>query len=194
MESAFIILVVLLALFAILAVYDGFYLHIFKYELHTRKESKPEHFTHTIRALIFPVMIFFLFVIQDCTICFYIGLTLVFIDVVVMAIDAYMEKDSRAFMGGLPRWEYMLHLFVNGFHFATIAVYLVLKVQLNQDGLTIVPNFYDYQNFRIFQIFSINLIPGAILMALLHVFVAFPATEKVWHSFRQKMRCCNLQF
>lgn len=32
-------------------------------------------------------------------------------------------KDSRAFMGGLPRWEYIVHLLGNGFHFAAIAVF-----------------------------------------------------------------------
>jgi hypothetical protein len=104
-----------------------------------------------------------------------------------------MEKDSRAFMNGLPRWEYILHLFVNGFHFASIAVFLVLKVQLTPDGLTVIPNFFHYQNFMMFRIFSINLIPGGILMALLHVFVAFPSTGKVWNRFRQKINCCKMQ-
>jgi len=193
MEVAFIILSVLMALFAVLAVFDGFYLHIFRFELHRHKASKQEHLTHTFRAILFPAMVYFLYVAQDCVPCFYIGMAMVIVDIIILGIDAYIEKDSRAFMGGLPRWEYILHLFVNGFHFATIAVFLVLKIQITGDGFTIVSNFYQYKNFMILRFVAVNLIPGGILLALLHLFVILPITARKLNELRDRYSCCKLQ-
>lgn len=190
MEFGFLLASILLLLFALLAVYDGFYLHIFKYALHNQAESKMEHLTHTARAILFPGIVFFLFVKQDCLTSFYIGMALVAIDILVLGADAWMEQDSRAFMGGLPRWEYILHLFVNGFHFASIAVFLTLKVQMNDTGIEIVPNFAAYRNAEWFRLLAINLLPGAVLLALLHVAVSVPATASGWNRYRAKITCC----
>lgn len=194
MEIGLSILSFLLVSFALLAVFDGLYLHIIKYELHRHKESKLEHLSHTIRAIIFPAIVYFLFVVHDSVIFFYLGLAFVLVDIIVLAVDAYMEKDSRTFMGGLPRWEYILHLFVNGFHFASIAVFLVLKLQITQGGLTITPTLYQYENFKTFYLIAINLIPGGVLLALLHVFIAFPRTAKVWNNFRDRYNCCKMRW
>ena len=190
MEIAFVILSILLVLFALLALYDGFYLHILKYQLQNQVQSKNEHLTHSLRALLFPAIVYFLFLKQDCVISFYLGLTFVVIDLIVLGIDAYIEKDSRAFMGGLPRWEYILHLFVNGFHFASIAVFISLKLQLNKEGITIVPNFYSYQNFYVFKLIALNILPGAILIGLIHILVIIPETAVVWDKWRKKISCC----
>ena len=93
-------------------------------------------------------------------------------------------------MGGLPRWEYILHLFVNGFHFASIAVFLTLKLNLTADGISIVPNFYQYENFKAFQFIVTNLLPGAVLIAIIHVVVSVPKTAVVWNNMRTKIICC----
>jgi hypothetical protein len=191
MDIAFIILTVLLIIFAVLAVYDGFFLHIFMFELHKYKESKFEHRMHTIRAILFPPMVYFLFVIQDCTLCFFIGIGLVLADIIVLAVDAFMEKDSRAFMGGLPSWEYILHLFVNGFHFATIAVYLTLKLHLSDQGFVIVSNFDAFRSFDVFRLVSLNLIPGGILLAIIHLITSFRSTTFIWDMIRDKISCCR---
>lgn len=107
-----------------------------------------------------------------------------------MAVDAFIEKDSREFMGGLPRWEYILHLFVNGFHFASIAVFLSIKVNVKNDKIAILSNFDQYQNYQIFDAIVINLLPGAILIALLHLFLCIPKTRYVWDNLRAKIQCC----
>ena len=190
MELGFIVSSVLLILFALLALYDGFYLHIFKYQLHNEAESRKEHLTHTLRAVFFPAILYFLFLKQDCPTSFFIGISLVVLDIIVLGMDAFMETDSRKFMGGLPRWEYILHLFVNGFHFASIAVFLTLKLNLTPNGITIVPNFYQYENFEIFQFIVTNLLPGAILIALIHIVVYIPKSAIVWNKFRTKITCC----
>ena len=190
MELGFIISSILLVLFALLALYDGFYLHIFKYQLHNHSESKNEHITHTFRAVFFPAILYFLFLRQDCPTSFFIGISLVVLDIVVLGIDAFMETESRTFMGGLPRWEYILHLFVNGFHFASIAVFLTLKLNLTADGIAIIPNFYAYENFKIFQFIVTNLLPGAVLIAIIHIAVSVPNSAMVWNNLRAKITCC----
>tara|TARA_R110002033_G_scaffold57517_1_gene106629 strand:- start:128 stop:700 length:573 start_codon:yes stop_codon:yes gene_type:complete len=190
METAIIITTVLLILFSILALYDGFYLHIFKYKLHNHPESKTEHYIHTIRAIFFPAILYFLFLKQDCTISFLIGIIIVFLDILVMSIDAYMEKDSREFMGGLPRWEYILHLFVNGFHFASIAVFLSIKLRYENNQIAILSDIVHYQNYKIFHTIVNNLLPGVILIAMLHLLLCIPKTRIRWNNLREKIQCC----
>ncbi|MCC9020458.1 hypothetical protein [Flavobacterium lipolyticum] len=162
MEIAIIISSLFLVLFAVLALYDGFYLHIFKYQLHNRTESKTEHLAHTIRAVFFPAMLYFLFFKQDSHTSFFIGLTFVLFDILVLGYDAFVEKDSRQFMGGLPRWEYIVHLFVNGFHFASIAVYLSIRLTI-QNGEIIISNINQSQISSLFNLLIINLLPAAII-------------------------------
>jgi hypothetical protein len=187
----FLISTILLLAFALLAIIDGLYLHIFKYQLFNYKESKFEHFTHTIRAILFPLIVYFLFVTQNCLTCFYLGILFVAIDIVVLGIDAYVEKDSRSFMGGLPRWEYMLHLFVNGFHFASIAVFFAIKLTFTENGIEIIEDLSNQKNFGLFQFVAVNLLPGAILMALLHVFTSINATKVHWNNIRNKIACSS---
>ena len=187
----FLISTILLLAFALLAIIDGLYLHIFKYQLFNYKESKFEHLTHTIRAILFPLIVYFLFVTQNCLTCFYLGILLVVIDIVVLGIDAYVEKDSRSFMGGLPRWEYMLHLFVNGFHFASIAVFFAIKLTYTENGIEIIEDLSNQKNFGLFQFVAVNLLPGAMLMALLHVFTSINATKVHWNNIRNKIACSS---
>ena len=190
MEIALLITSILLISFGVLAVIDGIYLHIFKYQLHNHQESKTEHLTHTIRAFIFPGIVYFLFFKQNCEISFYIGISLVIIDIIVLVIDAYTEKDSRAFMGGLPRWEYILHLFVNGFHFSSIAVFLAIKLKLSNNGIEIVSDLSNLKNFAIFEFIAVNLIHGAILLAFIHIFVIFKPSATYWNNWRTNIKCC----
>lgn len=187
METAIIISSLFLVLFAILAFYDGFYLHIFKYQLHNREESKTEHITHTLRAVFFPAILYFLFLEPDNHTSFVIGLTIVILDILVLGYDAFIEKDSRQFMGGLPRWEYIVHLFVNGFHFASIAVYLSIRLTF-QNGEIMISNTNQSPGF--FNLLIVNLLPGAIAMAILHVLLCMPKTGLIWNNFRGKINCC----
>lgn len=185
-----LIATILLVLFALLAIFDGFYLHIFKYQLHNQTESKFEHLTHTIRAILFPFIVYFLFVKQGSITSFFIGISFVILDLFILGIDAYVEKDSRVFMGGLPRWEYILHLFVNGFHFASIAVFLVLKLDIADEGIIITPDLSNFSNFRLFEFVSINLIPGAIVLAIIHVMTSINGTRLYWNNLKGKITCC----
>lgn len=168
-----------LLLFMVLATYDGFYLHIWKYELFKRKESAFEHKTHTIRAILFPLIVWLLFINTDAT-SFWISIVLISIDFLALGIDAYSEDDSRKSIGGLPKWEYILHLFANSFHFASIFLIIATKVEITESAL--VMNEIATNTFaqELIQIISINIIPGAIVLAFVHFILIFPKGISIW--------------
>jgi len=142
MEIIYYLTAIFLVLFMLLATYDGLYLHLWKYELFKKEESVFEHKTHTIRAILFPLIVWLLFINKD-SFSFYIAISLVIIDLIVLGIDAYSEKESRQFMGGLPKWEYIVHLFSNGFHFAAIALIVGTRISVSDYGLSLKTNFID---------------------------------------------------
>lgn len=184
MEIAFYILIALLVLYSILGLYDGVFLHLYQYRLYEQEESKIEHLTHTIRAILFPAILFFLFLKGS----FYLGLALVALDVLVLVADAYLEGDSRKFMGGLPRWEYILHLFVNGFHFAAVAVFLAVKIRLDNSSIIIINDFSMVNSFYAFEWLVINLLPGAMVVATLHILLYFKSVTKYFNKLI--LPCC----
>ncbi len=189
MEIAFVISTVLLIAYSLLALFDGVFLHLYKYRLYEHKESKFEHLTHTIRALLFTGILISLFInIEDNSLFLLLGAALVIADIITLIIDAYVEKDSRLFMGGLPRWEYIIHLLVNGFHFASIAVFLVIKINIDGHGITLVNNFQQVEHFHTFKAIAVNLLPGAILISLLHILVYFPKFNCYFNKLQ--LKCC----
>lgn len=191
METAFLITIILLISFALLAMFDGFYLHLVRYKLYLHPESRNEHITHTIRALLFPLILYFLY-LGSSDLAFYVGISLVAIDIIVLGFDAYMEKDSRAFMGGLPRWEYVIHLMVNGFHFASIAVFLVIKLHLTPDGLVLISTFSSLPIYGIFTGLVTQLIPGGILMGIFHAALMFKKPVALYERACKKLNCCQM--
>lgn len=58
MEIAFIISIVLLIAYSFLALFDGVFLHLYKYRLLEHKESKFEHLTHTVKQFCLQVFSF----------------------------------------------------------------------------------------------------------------------------------------
>lgn len=185
MEIIYYLTALFLIFFMLLATYDGLYLHLWKYELFKREESLFEHKTHTARAILFPLIIWLLFISTD-TISFYVGISFILFDLVILAIDAYSEKDSRKFMDGLPKWEYIIHLFSNGFHFAASALLLSTRINITENGLSLNTIVNVSKGQELLNFISVNIIPGAILMALLHLFLIFPKGIKIWN----KLKCC----
>jgi len=190
MEILFYLSSAFLILFMLLATYDGLYLHIWKYELFNKKESEFEHKTHTIRAILFPLIIWFLFINTQNPLSFYLGLCLVLLDLITLGLDAYSEDDSRKFMNGLPKWEYIIHLFSNSFHFASIALIISARLTINDGILSLTT--YLPQSFGkdMMLIIAVNIIPGSILLALIHVILIFPKGKFIWNTNRLKIKCC----
>jgi hypothetical protein len=171
----------------ILATYDGFYLHIYKYELYGMKDSKFEHKIHTIRALLFPLIIWFLFINTD-VVSFWLAIACVAIDFLVLGIDAYAEGDSRKAIGGLPKWEYILHIFANGFHFAAIILIIATKIEVSEFEITFQEVAPTSSAQAFFTLISVNVIPGSIVLALLHVVLLSPKGIRIWDRNMQKLK------
>ena len=165
----------------VLATYDGFYLHIWKYELFKRKDSVFEHKVHTIRAILFPLILWLLFINTD-KISFWISIVFIGIDFIVLGVDAYSEKDSRKSIGGLPKWEYVLHLFANSFHFAAIFLLLATKIEITETGIVINELVTDSSAQQLMELISINMIPGAIVLGFVHLILLFPKGIYIWSS------------
>ncbi|MGI9551335.1 MAG: hypothetical protein ACR2MT_09055 [Aurantibacter sp.] len=190
MEIQFYLATACLVLFMVLATYDGFYLHIFKYALFNRDESIFEHKTHTARAVLFPLIVWFIMVNETSLSVFLIGIAFVLLDLVVLGIDAYSEKESRSFMGGLPKWEYIVHLFSNAFHFSAIILVLSLKIEIVDSSVVFVNELPPSTAKEIFAFVSINVIPGAIVLALLHFVLMLAKPRKIWNLYRTRITCC----
>ncbi len=190
METLFYLATACLVLFMVLATYDGFFLHLWKYRLFEREESVFEHKTHTIRAILFPLIIWLLFLNETSWIGFLFGASLVLLDLTVLAVDAYSEKESRSFMGGLPKWEYIIHLFSNAFHFAAIVLVMGLKLRLSGSAVHFVTDFASTPAYDMFMFVSKNVIPGSIFLALLHLVLLRKKPQRVWNNYREKITCC----
>lgn len=173
----------------ILASYDGAYLHLWKYELFNQSESRFEHKTHTMRAILFPLIVWLLF-IETSIVGFFIGLTLVTLDLIVLGIDAYSEKESRAFMGGLPKWEYILHLFANSFHFAAIVLIIATRIEIGELGVNYSTAFLSNSNFETVQLIAVNILPGAIILGIVHLLLTLDFGKQLWNRNRLRITCC----
>ena len=189
MEVLFVLSMICLVAFMVLATYDGIYLHLWKYELFNRSESLFDHKTHTIRALLFPLIVWLLF-IDTSMAGFLIGLTLVLTDLIVLGIDAYSEKDSRAFMGGLPRWEYILHLFANSLHFAAFMLLTATRIEIGNFGFIYSTKFLSSNSFETAQWLALNILPGAILLGIAHLLLTWDFGKELWNRNRQRVTCC----
>ncbi len=190
MDILFYLASACLVLFMVLATYDGFYLHLWKYQLFNQEESIFEHKTHTIRAILFPAIVWLLMVNETSSVLFLIGLVLVTIDLIVLAIDAYSEKDSRDFMGGLPRWEYIIHLFSNAFHFSAIVLVLAIKIDVTATTISFVEAIPASSAKNLFAFIGANVIPGAVVLAILHVILLLEKPKGIWNTYRMKITCC----
>lgn len=189
MEIFYYLISLCIVLFMVIATYDGIYLHIWKYQLHTRKESYFEHKIHTVRAILFPLIIWLLFINTDL-ISFSIGITLVALDLITLGVDAFSETDSRKSIGGLSRWEYIIHLFANGLHFAAIVLIIGTKLTISEFSLSINQLSINSVGKEILDIISIQAIPGAIGMALVHLLLITPWGTSIWIKYRKKVTCC----
>ncbi len=102
--------VFLFSIAAPLGAIDVLYFHIYKFRLATRPESRRETVTHIVRSLLFGVGLWIITTRQPQGVWFWAVLALFAFDFVNSVTDAFLERDSRAALGGLPRLEYVLHI------------------------------------------------------------------------------------
>jgi hypothetical protein len=99
-----------LEVFAAVAMIDGLYFHLMKYRLFARPDSQYEHRLHTLHALMFPILVLFLFLRDVSGQFLWIVVGLVAIDFGVEMLDVVCERASRAAIGGLSSSEYAVHV------------------------------------------------------------------------------------
>lgn len=100
---------ILLVAFSFLSFIDGVYIHLIHYRLHENKDSKKEHFLHSLRALFFLLTLVFVFYFESSGYWLLGACFIVFIDYIIESADMFEEKKSRSLLGGLSSFEYWLH-------------------------------------------------------------------------------------
>ncbi|HEX7151111.1 MAG TPA: hypothetical protein VF618_06450 [Thermoanaerobaculia bacterium] len=156
----------LLALFGALSFLDGVYLHLWRFRLQERPESRYEHLTHTWRAVLFIPILALLFLVDAGGWLLWTGIAFLLADLVVEIADARSERDSRSWQGGLTTGEYILHLVLTGVRVAGVTLALAakpaaawlldapLRLSTAPTALSLVAEL---------------MLPGAVLVAALHV-------------------------
>lgn len=119
--------VIFLLLFAGVAMLDGLYYHFYRYRLFEHPSSLHEHRLHTIRAAIFPFLVFLLFATNTGGWLLWATAALIAIDFGVEIADVICEKASRADLGGLSPGEYTTHALAITTHVAAFTLALAAK-------------------------------------------------------------------
>lgn len=103
------IAIVFLILNSLIALFDGVIIHLLKLNLHFYTESKKEHKLHTLRALLFTLILIFLFYFRPSGGWIFFSISLVLLDLFVEIWDIREEEKSRKMISGLSNNEYLLH-------------------------------------------------------------------------------------
>jgi hypothetical protein len=118
---------IFLILFGFVAGFDGLYLHLWKYRLYSRPESRREHKLHTAQAFLFIPVIFFLFYQDFGGWALWAGVLFIALEQVIEIMDVLDERDSRASIGGLSSTEYTTHVIAITARTVAIALALAAK-------------------------------------------------------------------
>ena len=152
---------VLLSLFALAALVDAIWFHLFANRLFARPESRYEHLLHTIHAALFPVIIALLFLKP----AFWPAVVVIAIDFAVELLDVICERRSRASLGGLSTPEYVVHAIGIGSFAAGVALALAAKPAAAS---------------QIVRMFAWAMISGGVAMTALHVAVLIPSVARAF--------------
>ncbi len=147
----------LLAL-AMFAAWDGIVVHVVQEKLPCREHSRLEHGIHTLRALLFPLILATFFISRTTLV---VGLALIALDQVAEVWDMAIERKSRAHSGGLRSFEYVLHGAMITLRSAGVAFALSARASRPAEVLIPVEPLASW------------LLPGSVLVAILHVALLF---------------------
>jgi hypothetical protein len=127
MEHLVILGFVFLNLFMIVGAVDLFYFHLWKYQLHTRPESRYEHKLHMLFAFLMVPVSYFLYFQNSGGYELWAAVLFVGAALAVEMLDVFAEGDSRASVGGLTTGEYSLHVAATIFKVASFAFIFATK-------------------------------------------------------------------
>ena len=170
MHSMVVASTLLLALFSLLAAIDGVLVHLVWLRLHARERSWVEHVWHTFSAVLFVPIVVTVFLLPTGGAMLWVGVALLALLYAVEALDIDSERASRADLGGVSRAELALH--IGSIATRTVATILALASRpVDAWSLSSPPVLGAYPAW----IGSVvgSLVPGAILVAALHVWLAW---------------------
>lgn len=159
----------LLLVFAALSAVDGIYVHLVRLRLHAHPSSWTEHLWHTGRALLFAPILLSLFAVVSGGALLWAGIALVVVDQALELLDTTSERQSRAPLGGLGTFEYVLHITLTTVRTAAIALALAARpaAAFALGAPSVLAPLPGWWGTAVAQ-----LVPGAVLVAMLHVALA----------------------
>ena len=175
-----------LLVFIALSFFDGVYYHIWKFRLQERTDSQFEHITHTVRAVLFVPTLFLIYGMGVQGTLVWGLFAVLTLDLIAEIFDVLNEKSSRSKIGGLPSTEYLAHIFLTSLRVTALALaFAALPKTAWQTGSSthlVLP--------EISKLVVDLTLPGAIIIAFLHIYLIFDAhfisrTEKLIRSY-----CC----
>lgn len=155
-----------LVVFCVLAAIDGVYIHLFKLKLHTRPASRLEHALHSLRAVLAVPGLYALFAVVSGGRLLWLGIAVFVVDQVVEWFDQLSERASRAPLGGLGSFEYILHGTLSAARAAGFALSLAAR-PLSAFSLTspnIIAAMPEPDASLVWA-----MLPGAVALALVHL-------------------------
>lgn len=164
----------LLVSFSFLAFFDGIVLHLWKYKLYRYSDTYYEHILHSLRATLFPFLLIGLFLYDLRGLWFLCVIFLAFVDFMIQGFDMWEENKARKRFGGLSSLEYILHVVLTSLHTSMILLYILSKPgqawnSSSSEVLSSSPIEY---------LVVLNLLPGAVIVVVLHWILALPSFRK----------------
>lgn len=155
-------------IFVVLSFVDGVYLHLIKLKIQENFDSKREHLTHTLRAILFIPITFMIFYWNLSGAWLWLAIGMVLTDLIIEGIDVLEERRSREKIGGLSSGEYFLHVMLITSRVAAISLALASKpIEAWSTNVYFSP-YPETMKFIISQ-----LIPGAVIIAILHIVLIY---------------------
>lgn len=178
---------VTLLLFLVLSVFDGIYFHLWKFRLQERKESKFEHITHTVRAVLFIPTIILTYWIGLKGFLLWATIAILAIDLATEVLDVLNERESRMSLGGLPSAEYLVHIMLTTLRVAALTLAFTALPLEAWSVFTEVELTMPY----LAKFIALQTLPGALLVAGLHIYLIFDPTLVSRMERSIKRKCCT---
>jgi hypothetical protein len=151
---------------------DGLYLHLWRYRLYARSQTRLEHLAHTGRALLLPPILYLALlgigIPLTTRIGWLVGLSAA--DWTIGIWDALLEKRSREASGGLPHHEYLVHLIATGLHSGAE----VLSVASLSVALMSMETSSTFSSPRLASLTGFVLVPMSAVVAVVHAVLLHP--------------------
>lgn len=109
------------------AAIDVIWIHLIALRLYRHPATIYEHKLHSVHAAMAALSVALLFGLNLGGIGLWLAVAAIATWLAVEVMDLLCEKESRTKLGGLPNYEYTLHLMISGQRFAFVALMLAAK-------------------------------------------------------------------